>query len=509
MSDSDYKDSDSSSDDLSHEDEPDEYIPYNNEGLSDGYKYEYGGLDTQADDSSDDGDAHHDDDDDATAANLMKERLYDYIAEERAHYKLIYDTILAYVIKNKIFISDVYQITDRLDDIQRFDDFHYDIYCTRPLEHANSITNELYLVVKDDPNLKKSVETLSMNTVVENEEFTIIFDTRFVAKIYALQRDRRSNSLIDISKIVSPIIVDNVQYLPTDIEIIELYHTIYTTGLQKNLETNMYKRWLLENPRKEDGTKEDGSKDDDSKDTSSKEDNSTCYERKKEELEAIKIAILKDFLRSRKDIIVLGPLAVDWILQDENICPKHDRIQLITTIPAKQLCDELDKYFNKLGRGYKINMSEELDLLLPRDFRTKRIIFSLSFNSKEKPFLEYFNSASFELVPAIIHADLTVANREVLLRFLFVDIWITKFIHAIGKMDDETYTRKLSRTEELIETVYKFKSTIDGVLGSYVDADIEKRIMLRNQDKKHWAYIPFDYMKRSESLRQIGRDKKK
>ena len=128
----------------------------------------------------------------------------------------------------------------------------------------------------------------------------------------------------------------------------------------------------------------------------------------------------------------------------------------------------------------------------------------MPIGSKEKPFLEYFNSSSFELIPVMIVKGLVIANRDVLLRFLFIDIWITKFIHAIGKLDDQSLQKKLERSKELLSVVFDKPRVINGVLGRYSDADIEKRMLLLKQNKKHWAYIPNEYIKQNKKLRKIN-----
>ena len=67
-----------------------------------------------------------------------------------------------------------------------------------------------------------------MNTVVKNEEFSIAFDNRFIANIFAIQRNRPKGNSLDISKIIVPNYINKVPYVPDELEIIEIYNNIYS-----------------------------------------------------------------------------------------------------------------------------------------------------------------------------------------------------------------------------------------------------------------------------------------
>lgn len=422
----------------------------------------------------------------------MRENLYDFCESERKRYCKLYGIIEKYAIEHKLLISDIYKLTN-LQKTDQFLDYHYEMYCSRPLGHTNRIVNLLYEEMSDHP----MIDTLTMNTAVKNEEFSISFDGRFVAKIFAMQRDRPKGKSVDLAKLVESKIIDKVPYMSAEIEIIDVFHKLYTAGAPSKTLEHFEKIMIQQVTSKVGGEVYQI--------TGGKEN--PCYERKKDELEAIKIAIVKDFLRTRQDVSLLGPMAIEWYQSGENICPKYDRIQLCGVLSADQLKLELTNYLHSLGRKYEVSMSEELDLLIPKDFRTKRTIFSMSIHTdlgiKEKPFLEYFNSCEFELIPVFEHHKLLLASKPVIMRFLFIDLWISKFIYSIGKLDKQSYTQKQTRTLDLISQGAKMPFVADGTIGIYYDYDISNKEKKIGQDQFFGPYMPSMFFKKNNKLREI------
>ncbi len=440
--------------------------------------------------------------------DLLKANLYGFVKSERMRYDHIYKIIETYVIEHKLFISDPYKLTHLETNTDQFMDFHYSIYCSRPLEHANAITNLIYeeLMVRKDP----LIDLLVMNTAIKNEEFSISYDNRFIVKVYALQRDRPKGQSSDLAKLIIPEVINKVPYMPAEIEIIDVYNNLYTnpTNLYayEHFESSMLKQVLS----KIGGEVQDISGGDNQggniisgADDSQK---NTCYERKKDELEALKIAIVKDFLPG-KPLALLGPMAIELYQSGTDMCPKYDRIQLVGTWSTSELKTKLSDYLTTFGRRYEISDSDELDLLIPKDFRTKRVIFSMSIKTdmgiKEKPFLEYFNSCNFELIPVFEFENILLTNKYVLLRFLFIDLWVTKFIYSIGKLEKSSYVSKQQRTMSLIRLASKMPFVVDGLIGSYYDFEISKKEKKIDQEQYFGPYYPAGYFKKNSKLRTV------
>jgi len=415
-----------------------------------------------------------------------------FIKKDRDQYADLYKVVEDYVKANNLFISNLYKIAklDKSDLIDELVNYHYDIYCSRPFEHSNNLINLIYEKLKKH----SLISTLVLNTIVKNEEFVILFDTRVMCKILAIQRDRPGGKSLDLMKIIKPVNINGLNYLPAEIEIIDVYNQLYT-----NENTNL----LFEQKLSKQVIGVVGGQLE--KITGGKSD--ACYERKKDELEAIKVAIVKDFLKDRTDVVLLGGLAVE-LHKNTNICPKYDRIQIITTLTPDQFRKELSDYLNGLGRNYNITMGDELDLLIPKDFRSKRIVFSMSLRTdmgiKEKPFLEYFNSAEFDVIPYFKHNNILIACKYVICKFLFIDLYVSKFIHSLGKLDDKSYAAKQSRNLELINYVNNMQFQIDGTIGVYFDYEISKKELMLGQERYYAPYFPHSYFVKNDKLRDFS-----
>ena len=426
----------------------------------------------------------------------LRNNMYNFLKKERERYDKLYNVIKAYVIEHKLLISNPYLISNLSNNSDMFLDYSYVIYCATPLRHANNIVNLIYdeLLTSDN----KLISTLVMNTVVKNEEFSIAFDNRFIANIFAIQRNRPKGNSLDISKIIVPNYINKVPYVPDELEIIEIYNNIYSNQGSIQARLDIEERMFKNIVHKIGG---------EVKEISDIIGGSTCYERKKDALEAIKISIITNFLAGRQDLALLGPMAVEWIQSEGKICPKFDRIQLVGTLTLKELETELKKYLNSLGRDYNMSVGGELDLLIPKDFRTKRAIFSIAirtdFGIKEKPFLEYFNSCNFELIPVYEINNIIVVSKYVLLRFLFIDIWVSKFVYSIGKIDKKNYTTKQTRYLELVKYVNKMPFIADGTIGVYYDYLVSKGEKKLAQELFFIPYYPFGYFNKNKQLRQL------
>lgn len=424
----------------------------------------------------------------------LRENMYDFTNKERQRYKKIYDVIVTYAKNNTVFLSDINEISG-IKSVSKLEDFKYTMYCNNPLQHCNRIVNLIYEEVQNEP----FASSLTMNTAVPNEEFTIMYDNRIMLYVYAVQKNK---STLDLYKSIKPKKIDGLNYMPAELEIIDIYHRLYMGDGSIEALTNLEEKLAAEVLQVIGGEVEKIGGD-----IGQEEKKSTCYERKKDELEAIKIAIVRDFLPGKENIAILGPMAVDWLLLGDKICPKYDRIQIVSDIPVTDIVQQLESYMQVLGKNYKISTSEPKDLMIQRDFRTKRVVFSVAIQTdlgiKEKPFLEYFNSCEFELIPVQIHKDVLVASKHVLCRFLFIDLWMTKFIYGLGKLDKSSYHERQTRLLEIIKNARELDFIADGVIGQYYDYDIHKKEMKKGEEKRFFPYFPHVSMEKYKKLREI------
>ena len=461
------------------------------------------------------------------AFQKIRNDIYPLILEERKHYDKIFNVIESYVKNNDLFVSNIYKIS-KLDAMtEELYDYHYNIYCERPLDHANNIINEIFEKNKDDPVIK----FLNLKTILRNEEFMIEFDARIIAKIFTIQKYNKDRKNIRVYKAIEPHIINDINYLPPEIEIIDVYQKLYNGELkylqfEEILFNEIQKSYINNNIKgKAEGSAKKGKAEGSEKykkpyikknelihfDKENHMDKS-CYEKKKDILEALKIMIVKDFLADRKDIMLLGPIAYNWYSHGKDFCPSFDRIQITSTLKPTKVRYEINKFLSSIDKNYTLSYGEELELIIPKDFRTKRLVFSINIVTehgiKTKPFLEYFNTAQFDVIPGMIKDKVLIGQKHVLLRFLFIDLWVTKFVHIAGKIDNESYQKRLSHMWNIISNIHVIPNHVDGFLGIYQDFEVAKKILSLGGSTMFFPYYPFKHFELHGELRNISKDKK-
>jgi len=449
------------------------------------------------------------------AISKFRESQRDYLEKERSKYTSLKNVIISYVKSHNLMISNMYMLQSDNSVLSYIDDF-IDVYANNAMFHANAVINKLYETLPHDD----AINYLLLATVAKNEEFAIMYDGRLIAKFKALQKTR-SRANINLHDVIHPTFINSIPLLPADIEIIDSYSRVYngdsddTRDLFKQCIDNLSTRLQNKNKQKKGGVNIDSALIDEFlneyKFISSTKIHGgaavTCYERKRDELEALKLAIVTEWLPTRDDVALVGAYAVDLYTEGAKLCPKYDRIQLVGTCNSKQLRSAINEFLMKISGRYTINIGEALDLMIPKDFRTKREIFSITLPTqsgpKEKPLLEFFNSCEFELIPWRKIHNSHVAANDVIMRFLLIDVYILNFIYALGKLDMHSYKEKLTRYLQLLKRANEMPKEINGCLGVYYPFDIQRKELLLRSGEFFPPYVPANYYKKNNSLRSV------
>jgi hypothetical protein len=231
----------------------------------------------------------------------------------------------------------------------------------------------------------------------------------------------------------------------------------------------------------------------------------TCKEKKKEMLEFLKISIVKDWLPKKKNTILIGSWAYDWMSLGKDLCANIEKIQLISEMNQNELLQELQKYINTIHKA-TISFREQ-DLHIPKDFRTCRYTYYMQIKTErgitEKPFLDLFNCASFEIIPYSIVDDISIGSKWVNLRFLFIDLWIIRLIKKLNLMTEDIINKKLAYIWKLIDN---YRNTIltdsTDYMGTYRDYIIDKKIS-NISGKMFMPYFPDMFLRNNNAYRTI------
>lgn len=419
------------------------------------------------------------------ATNFIEEIYQDSYARvkaDRMQFLSVYDLVNEYCKKNKLIISAAYKLIGEENCLDAIVDFDYKIYSSNPLHHANSLTNALHEA------RTTTTPYIKLKTVRENREFVIEYDTRPLIKVYKLQKyhDREPHDII------IPTEIDGLYYIPSEIELIDIYHEMYRN---QDFEKNLRMAHLLfkqVSERKERGIL--GGK---------------CMPKSNaREVSFVKNKIFYEWIPKQKDqVLLLGAWLFDLLSgrvdkanRDDALCEiSHEKIQIMhADKPAAEVFASVRHFVNSYLPAAEVEMREQ-ELHIPKDSRTSRYTFYIN----KKPFMDLFNNLEFEIIPYHAHGKYYVVHKWVALRFLFVDLWIVRVIKSMDLLSAENLSKKLA---QLWEAILFFKERDDppykDFLGTHIDRDVSKKIA-NLKEKMFMPYYPELAMKEKGKYRVL------
>ena len=268
--------------------------------------------------------------------DLQTEAL-EVIKEERKQYQTVYDAITEYCSKHELIISNKYILTSNEDEPVNVHRRVYKIYSSNPFRHANALTNLIYQKNIKDPNAKYT----KLNTVQEREEFSIDYNMRQIVQIFKVQKHRGTEP----REIIKPVKMGKLLYMPSEIELIDIYHTLYDPSQYSDWDDAIkYEKILFEQvvERKSKGVL----------------GGLSCKDKKRHVMEAMKIEIVKDWLKDQDKLMLIGPWAYDWIRFGDKLCVNKEKVQLIGDVQPEELLLWLQKFANEYTK-FEVTMREQ------------------------------------------------------------------------------------------------------------------------------------------------------
>jgi hypothetical protein len=414
----------------------------------------------------------------------IKKDAFIQIKKDRDIYSNITNVINEYCKTNQLIISNIPKILSLKESFETIKDQSFYIFSENPFYHANLLTN----LIHEKSQNKEIGQLTRLKTVVEYTEYVIDYDTRLIATIYNIKKYKQ----IKLMDLIMPVEIDNLLLMPPEIEIINVYYRLSTVDdYEKYLEYEplLYKEVLGRIQKGIIGGK-------------------SCKNKNKDLLEVIKLSIVKNFV-PKFGLILLGSWAYDIITKNET-CVNIDKIQIMGEMNKDTLLNELKVFINKITK-FSITYREQ-ELHIPKDFRTKRITYYIKINSShgsvEKPFLDLFNCAEFEIIPCCKIKNTFIAHKWIQLRFLFIDLWILKMIKKLNIISTENISKKNELIIKLIEFFRSDTKQLEDLFkfitykGIYVNYNIDKK-MQNLQMAIYHPYYPEMYMRKNNFYREL------
>jgi hypothetical protein len=422
-------------------------------------------------------------------------------------YKLVYEYVKGVDTRSTIYISDKYAIMEAQNDLLAIYEKQLILYTSNPFLHSIVLANTIHEKTRN--------KYVKLKTIKEHEEFAIDYQGRQLISVFKLDNYKTTTH-----KLISAQVINGLNYFPAEIEIIDIYHQLYLMNEYSNNVSNEEKLYNQVIKRRECNMiggfdkngkideiggfdkngkiDEIGGFDKNGKiDEIGGFDKGNCREARKEITEHIKITLVKDFIRKKENsnkFIVLGVWAYNWMLHGNEICANREKLQIMSILTPDEVLKTIRNYVNDILQA-NITMREQ-DLYIPKDFRTMRYTFYMTSKTKhgivDKPFMDLFNCANFEIIPYDIKDGLQIANKWVLLRFMFIDVWIIRFIKNIGLLDANVLDQKLTFMWKIIDYFRTLDESTDAAhyTGTFISYDVAKKMDALKQKKFFPPYYP-------------------
>lgn len=457
---------------------------------------------------------------------ITKKAAKHYIINKPESYTAQLDkTIYEYIKNNIVFISKSKKLIGNEEVDEELEPFEvFELYCENPYKHAIMLTNKIH------ENVGKWVR---METKITHTEFIIQYAFRDIAKIYSLTGIVGKKN-INTEQYINPILIEKIRYLPPEIELIDIYHRLYLPNNAEEwiplleLETKLYqmvKNRTIQNilsAEKEGGEGKGGS---------AACNTTTCKQHRRIDIALIRTVIFQHFIKS--NFILIGGWAKAAIIYNKlikednlsistNIFNVHEKLQIISSADIKTDIAALSAFLKRYT-DFEISYHEH-NMYIPKDFRirrfTVRIHYPTTSGIKEKPLMDIFNAASYELIPykqinipeisinTHTHApqnktkhtsnfnSFKIGNIYVLLRFAMIDLLIIKMIAHRGKITAVAAAQHLENIMNIISDIKqnKYEWIKTAFTTEYYGIDINYAIYKKLEDLKkenmHRPYIP-------------------
>lgn len=159
-------------------------------------------------------------------------------------------------------------------------------------------------------------------------------------------------------------------------------------------------------------------------------------------IDQIKLSIVQNWVRNQNDTVLIGSWAHSvWKHGDTR--GSKDRIQLFCHRGASRMFADLKHFVQKNIGDYSMTLSKVYPVELPDEYRLTRnsikIVAPGSAGMKEYLLMEYFSALEYSAVPACIISGYRVACKEIMLKYIFINLWITLNVYLSNAVSVRRY----------------------------------------------------------------------
>jgi hypothetical protein len=414
------------------------------------------------------------------------------IKEDREKYAVIFDEVRKVLANDdKIIISDINVLLNKKHINTQESMSIYTIYTRRT---TTLITNTIH------KNIGKLVQ---MKEIIPIEEYEILYNMRRLISVYHIDKYKNVN----IPSLFNAVKIDTLYYFSPEIEIMNIYHKLYSPIQYDNWPLLIKKEKILYDKLLDNMIGGVSCNDISGKSNKGFQDINLynggakctdCKSQRKLDINNIKILLL-NFLNN-ENYIMIGKWAHNLINSKKDISNDYN-IQIISENDIehdyRNIANFLSSYTN-YGIYYK-----KKKLYVPQDNRLYKYTLFIKYpvigktsSGIDKQFIDIYNCASYELIPCIPkkHDNLiiNVGNLFVQLRFLLIDLWLIRLLKYLKIVGSTQFTYKNS---DIYTSIKLLKDKMppnfkDKYIGIHYDEKIEQKIVISKKQIKKNSYYP-------------------
>ena len=405
------------------------------------------------------------------------------IKEDRMIYIPIYNHIISLLINDKYsMISDINSILCKNE--LRTNLVIYTLY-SRKL--TTTIANAVH---------EKFGKYVQMRSIIPGNQYEVIYNMRPIISVYSITQYKD----LDIHTLFNAIkLSDNVYYLPVSVELMDIYHKLYLPNYAKDYSLLKQQEQLLwDKLEKKGGVC------------------NTCKTDRNIDITNLRLIFL-EFLHN-ENFVIIGEWC-DYILN--NTAEPNSCIQIISEndidFDYKTISTFLSKY-TKFGIFYK-----KRRLYVPKNNRILKHTFYIKYPSMstglsknnsgvDKPFLDIYNTCSYEIVPytTCTHKNKTfrIGSPTLLIYFNWLDLWLLGIFKCTGSITDIKYNELyllymgyIKKNRKLIMNTTNINYVYTGI--NY-DENVFQKIDISEKNLKKTTYYPELSIKKDKTYELIA-----
>lgn len=361
----------------------------------------------------------------------------------------LYDIVDKYVKENNIIISNKeLLLSEKKKGISK-----YVLYGANIFIHANKLSNLL----------SEKTIYVKLFTNVKNEDFTIIVNNYRLIQLYNIKKA--------IKTIITPLTIKEFLIYPPELELIEIYHILYNPARAsewektREIEIKIYEKFIKRKHFI-------GGK------TSNK-----IYPKQ-----------ILNWLTNKKNCILIGINAINLINSTENYKNQFH------VIGNKVFIQEFSAFIFQFT-GRETNVKKYSGILQNDKVLVKHSIY-IKIPQGNLKIMNVWNSIDYELVPYKTIRNIKVGSVNVILKFLFINLWNTKILDFYNKNKSKNSSNELFNYINLIRDE-RANEKMDKLsyMGIYVDPIKEKQ--KKSVSNVYYPYYPIKYKLKNNKYRDI------